>query len=173
MLVQGHAQLEKDKTNPGYKFPDDHEVYDSMIERIMKKMSKEDFKKKLVADYGYFDFNTDMNIDKGLAKIEILKVQLEDTDIEDSQTMPPGKEVRMLQIIVEQKLVETDATGKLDVKERGTPSKLGKDPDEKKARDCFVSCLSGYYVWYDIKLTENNVIDCLKYYTGREEILLQ
>ena len=105
-LVQGHAQLQKDKTNQRHKFPDNHDVYDSMKERILKKMSKEDIKKKRVADYRYFDFDTDMNTDKGSAKIEILKIQLEDTDIEDGQTMPPGKEVQMLQIIIEQKLIE-------------------------------------------------------------------
>jgi len=125
MLVQGHARLQKDKTNTRHKFPDDHKVYDSMKERIMKKMSKEDFKSKRVAGYGYFDFDTDMNIDKGSAKIEILKVQLEDTDIEDSQTMLPGKEVQIFQIIVEKKLVKTDAAEKLYVRETGTPSKLG------------------------------------------------
>ena len=72
----------------------------------------------------------------------------------------------MLQIIIEEKLVEVASDGKLDVKQRGTPSKLGKDPDEKKGGVSFVSRLSGYYVHYGIEMTEKDVIDCLNYYTG-------
>ena len=81
----------------------------------------------------------------------------------------------MLQISIEEKLVEAASEGKLDVKQRGTPSKLGKDPDGKKAgvNLHFVSRLSGYYVHYGIEMTEKDVIDCLNYYTGREETLLQ
>ena len=177
-MVQGHARLQREETDPRYKFPENHAVYDSMKDHIMANLSAEDKKKKRVVDYGYFDFDRDMNTDKGSAKVEILKVALEDDDIEEGQTMPPGKEVRMLQIIVEEKLVDAATDGKLDVKERNTPSKLGKDPDGKKAGvnfECrnFVSRLSGYFAKYDIPFTEDEVIGCFNNYTGREEIMLE
>ena len=178
MKVQGHTRLQKEETDPRYKFPENHEVYDSMKDHIMANMSTKDFNKKRVVDYGYFDFDRDMNTDKGSAKVEILNVALEDDDIEEGQKMPPGQEVRMLQIIVEEKLVDTATDGKLDVKERGTPSKLGKDPDGKKAgvnfvSRNFVSRLSGYFAKYDIPFTEDEVIGCFNIYTGREEIMLE
>ena len=67
--------------------------------------------------------------------------------------MPIGKEIIMLQIIVEEKLFEKDAD-KLDVKERATPTKLGKDPYVNKTGvNNFVSCLSGYYAQYKIMKT--------------------
>ena len=138
-------------------------------------MSAKDFKKRRVVDYDYFEFDRDMNTDKGSAKIEILKVVSDDDDIDEGHTLPPGNEVQMLQIIIEEKLVDVASDGKLDVKQRGTPSKLGKDPDGKKAgvNLHFVSRLSGYYVHYGIEMTEKDVIDCLNYYPGREETLLQ
>ena len=145
MLVQGHAWLQKEETDSQYKFPENPAVYDSMKDRIKADMSAKDFKKRRVVDYDYFEFDRDMNTDKGSAKIEILKVVSDDDDIDEGHTLPPGNEVQMLQIIIEEKLVEVAFNGKLDVKQRGTSCKLGKDPDWKKAgvNLHFVSRLSG------------------------------
>ena len=67
-LVQGHARLQKEETDPWYKFPENHAVYDSMKDRIKADVSAKDFKKRCVVNYGYFEFDRDMNTKKGFSK---------------------------------------------------------------------------------------------------------
>jgi hypothetical protein len=111
-------QIAFQTTGSTHKFDADHDVIDSLQDDInSKKESKKDGKIQRIVDYGIFDFDLPQDMSKGAAEITILNVTLAATDLEIDEEMPPGDQVKVLQIITQQKMNGED-DNLLDVTQR-------------------------------------------------------
>jgi hypothetical protein len=104
-------------TGSAHKFDEDHDVIDSLQHDINRKQESKKDKKTRVVDYAIFEFELPQDTSKAATEITILKVTLEAADLDTGEELPPGGQVKVLQIITQQKM-EGDEENLLDVTQR-------------------------------------------------------
>jgi hypothetical protein len=89
----------------------------SLQHDINRKQEVKKDKKTRVVDYTIFEFELPQDTSKAATEITILKVTLEAADLDTGKELPPGGQVKVLQIITQQKM-EGDEEYLLDVTQR-------------------------------------------------------
>jgi hypothetical protein len=115
-------QIAFQTTGSTHKFDADHDIIDSLQDDINNKKEVKKDKKSRIIDFALFEFDVPQDTSKVGTEITILTVTLEPGDIDADEEMPPGAEIKVLQIITQQRMDGEDEN-LLDVTERNV--KLG------------------------------------------------
>jgi hypothetical protein len=105
-----------------HKFDEDHDIIDSLQDDINNKKEAKKDKKSRIIDFALFEFELPQDTSKAGIEITILNVKLEADDLDADEEMPPGAQVKVLQIITQQKM-DDEEDNLLDVTQRDV--KLG------------------------------------------------
>jgi hypothetical protein len=97
-------QIAFQTTGSTHKFDSDHDIIDSLQDDTNNKKEVKRDKKSRIVDFALFEFDLPQDTSKAGIEITILTVTLEAGDIDTDEEMPPGKEVKVLQIITQQKM---------------------------------------------------------------------